>query len=142
MTVAVLKEYLPLLKLVKSLNAKDTKALIPYLSDGALEALCGTVGACMHSDTLSKKRRTELRHKLRHKKTVLRALAQLPASATREKKTALLAAGRWVSRTGPPHQRRRPPHHFAYLPCHPKEIVNVPALRQRRRRRQGTGVEL
>jgi hypothetical protein len=90
MTVAVLKEYLPLLKLVKSLNAKDTKALIPYLSDGALEALCGTVGACMHSDTLSKKRRTELRHKLRHKKAVLRALAQLPASAPREKKTALL----------------------------------------------------
>lgn len=72
------------------MSSSETKAIIPFLTDDAQEALCSAVGACLQTTGISSRQRGRLKHQLRNKKSVLRALSKLSPQASRQEKTKLL----------------------------------------------------
>jgi hypothetical protein len=70
-----IKKYIPVLKLIKELQPKYQKILIPHLKDDVHDILCESIYNCLHSNKLSRQKRKLLKRALMSKKEKLRLLS-------------------------------------------------------------------
>lgn len=87
--VPLLKHYVPLLKLVKSLTKMQQKVLMNYLDENAQKALGSIISAVVQSVNLPPRKKKLLLQQAGSKKKVLRALSG-QKNLTRAQRTKLL----------------------------------------------------
>ena len=86
----ILRNYLPLFKVMKGLSKKQQQEVIPYLNSFSKEALCAVLSSCVRSTHLSKKRKLALRKKLVRHKNDLRKLSRSNSDLKDDEKEKLL----------------------------------------------------